>query len=99
MSTERNTEFCLRVNFLTLLYNGPGLFSIDCTWTNKGMTRELVLYIFLAIALYTQVHSQLNQQSVLLLLHVSTVNRSHLNGATKCRRPVQRTVEAVEYKL
>jgi len=98
MSTERNTVFYLRVICLILLHKGLELFSSDCTWSNERMTRELVFYMFRVIALYTQVHSQLKPQFVLLLLYVLTANRSHLHGVTKCRRLLERTIQVVKYK-
>jgi hypothetical protein len=98
MCTEWNTEFYLRVKCLTFLYKGRVLFNIMTIWANERMTRELVLYIFCAITLYTQDYSQLIPQFVLLLLYVSTANYSHLHGATKCGIPIQSATEVVKYK-
>ena len=47
---------------------------------------------------YTQVSLRLTAQMVLLLLHVSAENHSHLLVRYKCSRHVQRTVQVVKYR-
>jgi len=58
-----------------------------------------MIYIFRAVVLRTQVNIQIIAKLVLMLLHVSTVNCSHPQGAISVEDiTIQRDVQVVIHK-
>jgi hypothetical protein len=71
------TALCVYIHMYVAVEDLPEMIPVI-----KISRGNLVLYIYRAVVLRTQVSLQIIAQLVLLLLHVSAENHSHLQGAT-----------------